>query len=351
MKEKSLLSLKCADMIKINNRRYIGNKSKLVEHIYSCLPEEYKKNNLVFGDFFAGTGSVAHFFASKGYSLIINDILYSNYIAYKAWFNHSSYDKIKLNEIYAYLNAIKYNEIEINYFSDIYGGKYFSQNDAKKIGFIREFIENKKKSLSDREYSILLTSLLYAADRIANTVGHFEYFLKAQPVDTEFQLEPLDILPISGVVEIFNEDANKLVKHKRCDIAYIDPPYNARQYINFYHVLENLARWNKPTEFDGNSMKFKRDWLKSGYSRAEAPILFDDLVQSLDCKVIIVSYNNTYSAKSAASINKITEEQLQNILNKKGKTTKVAIDYSAFNAGKTNLEKHKEYIFTCEVYK
>lgn len=152
-------------------------------------------------------------------------------------------------------------------------------------------------------------------------------------------------------VEIFNEDANILAKRKRCDIVYIDPPYNGRQYINFYHVLENLARWNKPTEFDGSSMKFKRDWLKSGYSRAEAPTLFADLIQSLDCEIIIVSYSNTYSAKSTASINKISEEQLFNTLSNKGKTTKIEIDYSAFNSGKTSLENHKEYIFTCEVNK
>lgn len=338
-------------MIKINNRRYIGNKSKLVDYIYSCVPEKYKRPNLVFGDFFAGTGVVAHYFAAKGYNLIINDILYSNFISYKAWFDNTAYDKNKLVEIYDYLNAIPYSEIESNYFSDIYGGKYFSQNDAKKIGFIREFIESNKAILTEQEYAILLTSLIYATDRIANTVGHFEYFLKSSPVDTAFRLEPLDIVPLSGSIEIFNADANMLVRQKRCDIAYIDPPYNARQYINFYHVLENLARWNKPTEFDGNSMKFKRDWLKSGYSRSEAPELFADLIQSLDCKVIIVSYSNTYAAKSVASINKISEEQLFNVLNKKGKTSRLEIDYSAFNAGKTNLEKHKEYIFTCEVNK
>ncbi|MBU4457771.1 MAG: DNA adenine methylase, partial [Candidatus Omnitrophica bacterium] len=40
----------------------------------------------------------------------------------------------------------------------------------------------------------------------------------------------------------------------KCDVAYIDPPYNARQYINFYHVLENLAKWEKPVEFEGKSI-------------------------------------------------------------------------------------------------
>ena len=61
-------------------------------------------------------------------------------------------------------------------------------------------------------------------------------------------------------------------------------------------------------------MKFKRDELKSGYSRSKAPLLFKDLIDSLDCKIIIVSYNNTYSAKSTASNNKIQEQEIINIL-------------------------------------
>ena len=174
------------------------------------------------------------------------------------------------------------------------------------------------------------------------------YFLSKKPEDTQAKIENLNIqqLPPS---QIYNIDSNTLAKQIEADIIYIDPPYNARQYINFYHVLENLARWNKPTQFEGNSMKFKRDELKSGYSRSAAPLLFDDLISSLKCKLIIVSYSNTYSAKSGASINKISEQQLTSILSKRGNVQKKEIAYKAFNSGKTDLENHKEYIFTCEV--
>ena len=40
---------------------------------------------------------------------------------------------------------------------------------------------------------------------------------------------------------------NELVKnYKKADIAYIDPPYNSRQYEDAYHLLENVAEWKKP---------------------------------------------------------------------------------------------------------
>ncbi len=335
-------------MIKISNRRYIGNKTKLLDEIYNSIPSGLISNESVFADLFAGTGTVASFFAQKGLSVIANDILYSNFVAYKAWLGSGKFDIEIIKNHLSFFNALTYDEIPENYFSDIYAYKYFSFNDAKKIGFIREYIEEKKNGLAEREYFILLTSLLYAADKIANTVGHFESFLKKTPVDSNFKME-LPEITSNIKAALYNIDANILAKQIKCDIAYIDPPYNARQYVNFYHVLENLARWNKPTEFEGNSMKFKRNELKSGYSRSQAPILFEALIDSLDCKFIVVSYNNTYTARSVASNNKITEEQIIQILSKKGVVNKKSIDYAYFNAGKTDLKNHQEYIFTCEV--
>jgi adenine-specific DNA-methyltransferase len=47
-------------------------------------------------------------------------------------------------------------------------------------------------------------------------------------------------------VSIFNQDTNVLAKNIKADIVYIDPPYNSRQYSRFYHVLENLTKWQKP---------------------------------------------------------------------------------------------------------
>lgn len=120
----------------------------------------------------------------------------------------------------------------------------------KKIGYIREHLETIRTTITKREYYILLASLIYAADKIANTVGHFEYFLKNKPNDSDFKMESLEINDKLSSV-IYNCDANSLVRRIKCDIAYIDPPYNARQYVNFYHVLENLARWENPLFLKG----------------------------------------------------------------------------------------------------
>ena len=98
-------------------------------------------------------------------------------------------------------------------------------------------------------------------------------------------------------------------------------------------------------------MKFKRDELKSSYCRKKAPELMRDLIMNLNCKLIVVSYNNTYKAGSISSVNTISSEQLIDMLSKRGKVTLTEIDYKAFNSGKTELNGHKELLYICEVNK
>lgn len=329
----------------INNRRFIGSKKTLLNNIYKSV-EKYHNKDVIFADLFAGTGIVSDFMLKKGMNVIVNDTLLSNYVAYEAWLGCGKFNLKKIKKLIEKFNLVNEKKLKQNYFSKIYGGKYFSISDAKKIGYIREQIE--KEDLNKREKNILLSSLMYATDKIANTVGHFEHFLSKSPIDKGVYLRPLEIGQFLGFTKIYNEDANKLVKKINCDIAYIDPPYNARQYINFYHVLENLISWKKPTEFEGISMKFKRDNLKSDYSKSKAPEVFKNLIENLNAKIIVVSYNNTYSAKSSASNNKISEDVLVDILSLKGKLIIKEIKHKSFNSGKTNFLNHKEKLYICE---
>lgn len=162
----------------IQNRRYIGNKYKLKDWIFSIINKECKGNS--FADIFAGTGIMAAE-ASKYYKkIIINDFLYSNYIIYYAFFSNDDWDVKKINRYIKKYNQIVINNIEDNYFSINFGGKYFSRNSAKIIGFIREDIEKNKLELTKKEYCVLITSLIYSIDRIANTVGHFDAYFKKE---------------------------------------------------------------------------------------------------------------------------------------------------------------------------
>ena len=326
--------------IQLHNRRYIGNKHKLIEWIFSIINKECSGNS--FADVFAGTGVVSAVATKHFKKVLLNDFLHSNYIIYRAFFGKEAWDKNKIDNIIKSYNNIYGGDLEDNYFSKNFGGKFFSNNSAKIIGFIRENIEENKNNLTEREYFMLIASLLYTADKIANTVGHFDAYFKKDFVNDSFFMKPIDPIDTQEI-SIFQEDTNVLAKKIKADVVYIDPPYNSRQYSRFYHVLETLTKWDKPKLY-GVALKPDPENM-SDYCRANAKEKFAELVRDIDAQFLVVSYNNTYDSKSNSSKNKITLQEIEKILQAKGKTKVFEKNYRHFNAGNTNFNNHKEYLF------
>ena len=326
--------------IQLHNRRYIGNKHKLIEWIFSIINKECSGNS--FADVFAGTGVVSAVATKHFKKVLINDFLHSNYIIYRAFFGKEAWDKNKIDGIIKSYNNIYGGDLGDNYFSKNFGGKFFSNNSAKIIGFIRENIEENKNNLTEREYFMLIASLLYTADKIANTVGHFDAYFKKDFVNDSFFMKPIDPIDTQEI-SIFQEDTNVLAKKIKADVVYIDPPYNSRQYSRFYHVLETLTKWDKPKLY-GVALKPDPENM-SDYCRANAKEKFAELVRDIDAQFLVVSYNNTYDSKSNSSKNKITLQEIEKILQAKGKTKVFEKNYRHFNAGNTNFNNHKEYLF------
>ena len=86
----------------------------------------------------------------------------------------------KLYSIIEYYNSINPDSVKDNYFSDNFGDKFFDYRNSKLIGYIREDIERRRNDLTPKEYAILLASLIYSIDKIANTVGHFDAYIKKE---------------------------------------------------------------------------------------------------------------------------------------------------------------------------
>ena len=266
--------------MEIHSRRYLGNKTKLLPFITEIIKQECGDFTSVF-DAFAGTGAVASAFLDK--KIITNDILYSNYISHIAWFQNAKFDKKKVERIIAEYNNLSDN-IPENYMSQNFSDTYFSKIVCKKIGHIREDIETKYNAgeINEKERAILITSLLYAMDRIANTCGHYDAWRRGVDFTDEIVLQPLDVFPkTSKRNQFFNMDTNELAKTVKSDVVYLDPPYNSRQYCDAYHLLENVARWEKPA-VEGVARKMNRDNLKSEYCKKTAAEAFEDLVQKIN---------------------------------------------------------------------
>ncbi len=336
--------------LEINNRRFLGSKYKLLNFIEDTVNKHCKDVKTVI-DVFAGTGVVGSLFLKKGKEVYFNDYLKSNCYSYKAFYEPAKVDIKKLEKIIEQYNNIKIKEE--NYFSKNFSDTYFSSNDCKKIGFIREDIENKfkDKEINDREKSILIASLIYSMDKVANTVGHYDAYRKTKNIEDKFCMYMLDISEKGNKKShISNQDANEFIKNIKADLVYIDPPYNSRQYCDAYHLLENVASWDKPKVY-GVAKKMDRTNLKSKYCTNKAVEAFDDLVKNCDCKYILVSYNNTGDKSNSRSNAKISDLQIKQILEKRGKVQMFEQSFNNFTTGKSISVDHKERLFLCEIAK
>lgn len=334
---------------RINNRRYLGSKTKLLSFIHETIQKEGIDFYSLL-DLFAGTGSVADSFNNGKHKIIVNDILECNRCSFNAFFGKEIIDNDKLKTCIDSFNSV-YPEEE-NYFSVNFADTFFSENNCKKIGFIRDKIDSlfAEGKINSREKDYLITSLLYSMDHIANTVGHYDAFRRGGDLDKEIILLPLQVASVDNNRnnEIYKEDSNELVKHIECDLVYIDPPYNSRQYCDAYHLLENVASWKKPAVF-GAARKMDRSNLKSKYCENSAPRVFDRLIKDLKCKYIIVSYNNMGLKGVGRSQAKISDVDIIRSLEQKGKVTIYETEFNQFTTGKTNVKDHKERLFVCKV--
>jgi len=292
--------------IYVQNRKYIGSKYHLLDFIAGVVAERAPAAR-TFGDLFCGSGVVASHFAALGMRVSAADNLYHNWLAARCFFGGrpGQVNWRKLIRLVEELNDLTPVE---GYCHREYGGSYFTAANAGRIDAIRETIAAWASAgeIRPQEEAVLITSLIYAADKVANTCGQYDAFLKhlgADPYSAEgvHRVDAMVYKPIQlglpQVVEgaghrVLLGDATELAATLKCDVLYLDPPYNNRQYVDNYHVLENIARWEKP-ELHGKTRKFARDPLKSRYSmKRAAPLQLDRLIGHARAAHILLSYNN-----------------------------------------------------------
>lgn len=333
----------------ISNRRYLGNKYKLLGWIKEVVEHNCVDVNSFF-DVFSGTGSVASAFKDK--RLVVCDMMRSNYIAALCWFSPEEVDREKLERLINHYNGFDASQ-ENNYMSQNFGNTYFDLETCKKIGYIRDDIQQRFEAgeVNERESACVITSLFYAMDRISHTCGHYDSFIQGGGYKGELELRLPEIdYPLNPNNQIFCADSNTIVDQVEVDVAYLDPPYNSRQYCDAYHLLENVALWNKP-EVYGVAKKMDRSQMKSKYCKSvQASIALEDLVRRLRCRYILFSYNNNGKKLQCRSNAKLSDEEIIRILSIRGDVQVFSMAHRGFDAGKSEFNKdNQERLFLCSV--
>lgn len=289
---------------------YIGSKHSIIDFIEeSILDVVGLDKHYIFCDIFAGTGVVGKRFKSLGYDIIANDNQYYSYVINKHYIENNSlisFNKLKLigiDDVFIYLNKLdNYKGFIFNNYTEEgtknsnYIRMYFTEENAIKIDSIRNQIEKwfKNDLLEKNEYYYLLTCLLEAADKVANTASVYEAFLKKMKRSAQNKLEfkELPILINKDTNNIvYKEDCNELIYHIKGDILYMDPPYNSRKYNTNYHILETIAYGDMP-EIKGKT-GIRCDGIISKFnSKNEAIVAFEEIIKNANFKYIFLSYND-----------------------------------------------------------
>lgn len=351
--------------------RFIGCKESLLDFIEIFIKKKDIKGN-VFCDLFSGTGSVAKHFKKLGYKIISSDLLFFSYVLQKVYVEQNQYPKftkllkhLKIDpveetlftsdsqnakEIIKYLNNLEGVEgfIYKNYSPEgtkgqTYSRKYFTGDNSKRIDAIREKIEEWKKTnlINEQEYYFLLASLIEAVPFVANISGTYSAFLKEwdKRAFKKLTLEVPEIIKSDEIHKVYHEDGLKVLDQvKGIDILYLDPPYNERQYAPNYHILETIAKWDKP-EIKGITGMRPYENQKSEFCNPKTGLkALSEIINKGNFKHLLLSYNDDGI---------MPESEILTLFNQAGKSEIIERNYQRFKSNSNGEQKNgvKEKIY------
>lgn len=285
--------------------RYIGGKSQLLNDIDEIIQLNTHDVSTIL-DIFAGTGVVSNRFKDNGYRVISNDFLYFSYVIQKCHIEINrvpDFSKLGNNPIDILNNLdIKNTNINIencfiyyNYSLAHSDRMYFQVQNALKIDIIRITIEDWYKSglIDEQGYYYLLCSLIEAVPFVANITGVYSAYLK------HWDARTYNPIILKAPLIVNNERSNKALNLNydealkyRCDLLYADPPYNSREYLPNYHILETIARYDYPVIYGVTGMRDYSEQKSDFCKKAKVEKAFEKLINSCNAKYVLISYNN-----------------------------------------------------------
>lgn len=336
--------------------RYIGSKEKLADTIISIIRNHVPSAHTII-DLMAGTGLFSRALRQHGYSVTACDVMTYSYhhlivnllldeeppfkgiiekipILAQQIFN-SNYE-----QVLAFLNSLPPKEgYFFNEFSP--GGKplngcsprmYFTPVNAAKIDAIRGTIKywHESKFITDKEYSLLIHTLILSVNDIANIAGTYGHYLShfVGRAKDDLKLVPAYIDNNSNINhEVIQGYAEEISQGMAADVCYIDPPYIKRQYAANYHILETLARGDEPIAVGKSGLRPWRDQYSDFCSKIKIRNSLKRIITGIDCKHIFMSY-------SEDGLLEISD--LLTFLSQFGEVTKTDIMYKRFKSNENN---------------
>jgi len=331
---------------------YIGSKYSLLGFLQEGIETTLNgSKGGTFLDIFAGTGTVGRHFKERGYRVVANDIQYYAFCINRALIGINRPPKFAsllqiirppkvdlfddpIDTVLSYLNSLNGTEgfVFRNYCpggtkdSD-YTRQYYTDENGKKCDAIRQSLNTWRSDgvIDDDEFFYLLASLIDGVDRVANTASIYGAFLKhiKKTAQKELVLRRLDVVESECECEAYNEEGVQLAAELPCDILYMDPPYNQRQYCANYHVLETIARYDSPSLKGVTGLRPYQEQKSKWCAKKHVASEFDQIVKATRARHVFLSYN---------SEGLMSREVILATMSKYGDANLLTKDYGRFRA-------------------
>lgn len=338
---------------------YIGSKYTLLEWITTNILKSTGWNSLNgkrIADLFSGSGIVSYYLRNKGAITISNDAeLYSSILT--SAYSISCYNENVKNFIEETNNDINnglHNNIPYGFITRNYSKSseeshrmFFSVENAKRIDYIRQKIENNIFDVNDKNF--LLASLIVSSNNVGNVAAVFACYLKNWKKRATLPLifTPIHTKTILPHIEsrVFCEDVHDL-DNITSDAIYIDPPYNTRVYSKNYFLFNLISM--RPVEQERRTLSGKTGipdncFVSEFSSKVKAKNSFIRLINNIyrNTNYIFLSYNTE-------SI--LTKQEMIDILEPYGNVEIIERDYKRFKSSNANQDKEiKELLFCLKI--
>lgn len=289
--------------------KYIGSKAALIPAILQCMDENAPKGEITSViDVFTGTTRVAQAFKARGYHVETSDLSWAS-ACYSGAFIQAQGSQTQLQDKIDQLNALPGVEGWITKsYCDVKGAensivRVWQPKNGKKADAIRDQIEAwwTEGVLTQVEKDTLVTSLIFALDKVDNTVGVQQAYLKdwCKRSSTDLVLELPRVPP--GSSGTHKEGDSLTIPYEPADLAYVDPPYSSHSYATYYHIWDSIAKWDKPEIGLKTNRRIDRVSSAPNYdltmsspwnTKKSALSAFEKLIDRLPVKWVLVSYNN-----------------------------------------------------------
>jgi len=290
--------------------RYQGSKLKLVEWIWQ------KCKHLNFSsvlDAFGGTACVSYLFKTRGKQVFYNDYLKSNYYIGLALIENSKeiLTQEDVEKILKQHSKMKYP----TFIQDTFKGIYFTDEENEWLDMVVTNIDTLITNIYKKAIAYFALFQSCIIKRPYNLFHRKNLYIRTAKVKRSFGNKITWDTPFPVHFVRFVEQANESIfengqKNKafcsdafdisgKYDLVYIDTPYISSKgvgvdYLEFYHFLEGLVKYDKWEALIDWGSKHRR--IKHGKSiwndKNKIYQAFDDLFKKFADSILVVSYRS-----------------------------------------------------------